>query len=347
MKLNKPIRWAAVTGLIMVMTTGCSILETKEQSKQIDPPQGGVEAKATGARVTVPELVNPMSLTVYAKDERGFVAPVTVQIEKAVDTAKKALEYMVSGGPSEGRMPAGFTALLPKGTEVKGINVISDQKLAIVDFSKAFNDYNAQDERKILEAVTWTLTGYPTVEKVQIRVEGAAIKEMPVDGTPLDEPLSRTMGINLEKPESVEYGQATPVTLYFLSHNQEDYQYYVPVTRLIKRTDQVAEAVIQQLIVGPDQHKGLAAVLNAGSELLNITSSDEVITVNFSDKMLGPDHKAPAEALKAVVLSITENAGTGKKVQILVNGDSKVSATDNVSYAKPVSRPSMVNPNKL
>ncbi|SDD26130.1 germination protein M [Paenibacillus sp. UNCCL117] len=347
MKPNKPIRWAAVTGLIMVMTTGCSMLETKEQSRQIDPPQGGVEAKATSGHVSVPELVNPMQLTVYAKDEKGFVAPVTVQIEKAVDTAKKALEYMVDGGPAEGRMPAGFRALLPKGTEVKGINIIPDQKLAVVDFSKSFHDYNLQDERKILEAVTWTLTGYPTVEKVRIRVEGADIKEMPVGGTPLDEPLSRAMGINLEKPESVEYGQATPVTLYFLSRNQEDYHYYVPVTRLINRTDQISEAVVQQLIAGPDDSKGLAAVLNAGSELLQITSTDDVITVNFSDKMLGPDLKAPAEALKAVVLSLTENEASGKKVQILVNGDAKVSATDNQSYAKPVARPSTVNPGKL
>ncbi|WP_159881116.1 GerMN domain-containing protein [Paenibacillus puerhi] len=347
MKPNKPIRWAAVTGLIMVMTTGCSLLDTKEQSLQIDPPQGGVEAKATSGHAGVSELANPMQLTVYAKDELGYVAPVTFRIEKAVDTAKKALEYMVDGGPAEGRMPAGFTSLLPKGTQVKGINIIADQKLAIVDFSAAFNDYNVQDERKILEAVAWTLTGYPTVEKVQIRVEGADIKEMPVGGTPLDEPLTRAMGINLEKPESVEYGQATPVTLYFLNRNQEDFQYYVPVTRLIKRTDQVPEAVIQQLIAGPDESKGLAAVLHAGSELLNVTSSEDVITVNFSDNMLGEDLRAPAEALKSVVLSITENMGSDKRVQILVNGDAKVNATDNQSYAKPVARPSMVNPGKL
>ncbi|WP_281889136.1 GerMN domain-containing protein [Paenibacillus sp. YYML68] len=346
MKQDKWFRMAAVTGLVMVMTTGCQVLETKEQSKAIDPPPSGIEAQATGAQPSS-AIASPMHLTVYAKDERGLVAPITLRVEKTESTAKRALEYMVDGGPAEGRMPAGFTSLLPKGTEVKGINIIPDQKLAVVDFSKQFTDYNLQDERKMLEAVTWTMTSFPTVDKVQLRVEGVAVKEMPVGGTPLDEPLSRAMGINLERSDNVEFGQSTPVTLYFLSQNQEEYKYYVPVTRLIKRTDQVSEAIVQELITGPSDNKGLAAVMNAGAELLNVTQASDVITVNFSDKLLGPDLLAPAEALQAVVLSLTEHAGASKKVQILVNGDAKVSATDNQSYAKPILRPSLVNATEL
>ncbi|TVY11866.1 GerMN domain-containing protein [Paenibacillus cremeus] len=342
----KPYQWtrlAAVTGIgaVMLVASGCSLLKTKEQSKQIDPPPTGADALATSAKASGITITNPMQVTIYAKDEKGFVAPIAIQVEKTESAAKRSLEYMVDGGPSSGHLPAGFTSLLPKGTEVKGISI--KDKLATVDFSKSFTDYNLQDERKILEAVTWTLTGFSTVEKVQIRVEGKALKEMPVGGTPLDEPLSRAMGINLEKPESVEFGQSTPVTLYFLNQNQADYKYYVPVTRLIKRTDNVAEAVVQQLIAGPDQKKGLFAVMTPGAELLKISKADDLITVNFSDKMLGPDKKAPAEALRSVVLSLTENAGAASKVQILVNGDAKVSTTENESYAKPVTRPATVN----
>lgn len=344
MKQYKWIRWAAVTGIVVLLTSGCSEA-TKEQSQPIDPPQTGADAAATGAQAVSAAMENSMQVTVYAKDEKGFVAPIAIRVEKTEGTAKRALEYMVEGGPSQGRLPAGFTSLLPKGTEIKGISI--KDKLAIVDFSNSFTDYNLQDERKILEAVTWTLTSFPTVDKVQIRVEGKELKEMPVGGTPIDDSLTRAMGINLEKPENVEYGQTTPVTLYFLSQNQEEYKYYVPVTRLIQRTDDVAAAVVQQLIAGPDEKKGLAAVMAPGSELLKVSTAEDVITVNFSDKMLGPDKKAPAEALKAVVLSLTENAGSATKVQILVNGEAKVSATDNQSYAKPVARPSTVNQIKL
>ncbi|MDF2961165.1 MAG: spore germination protein GerM [Paenibacillus sp.] len=348
MKQYKWTRWAAVTGIVALLTSGCSILETKEHSQSIDPPPTGVGADAGTVKAVSGSIIqNPSSITVYAKDHNGFIAPVGLTVEKSLEVAKKALESMVEDGGSVGQMPAGFTAVIPKGTTVKGINIVKDQKLAIVDFSKSFTDYNVQDERKILEAITWTLTGFPSVEKVQLRVEGKALKEMPQGGTPLDEPLTRAMGINLEKPEGVEYGQSTPVTLYFLGQNQDNYKYYVPVTRMVKRTDNVAQAVIEQLIAGPDQKKGLAAVMTPGAELKEIKKAEDLITVDFSEKVLGPDKKAPAEALNAVVLSLTENTGAATKVQITVNGEAKVTTNENQSYSKPVSRPSSINQTKL
>jgi germination protein M len=170
---------------------------------------------------------------------------------------------------------------------------------------------------------------------------------MPQGGTPLDEPLTRAIGINLEKPEGVEYGQSTPVTLYFLGQNQDNYKYYVPVTRMVKRTNDIAQAVVEQLIAGPDQKKGLAAVMTPGAELKQIKRADDLITVDFSEKVLGIDKKAPAEAFNALVLSLTENAGAATKVQITVNGDSKVTTSENQSYSKPVSRPVNINQIKL
>lgn len=344
MKQQKWTRLAAVTGIVVMLATGCSVLDKKEQSQPIDPPQAGAADAGQAKAVSAP-IANPMQITVFAKDERGLLAPIALQTEKSESVAKKALEYLVEGGPAQGHMPAGFTSVLPKGTKVKDMNI--KDKLAVVDFSKEFNEYNLQDERKMLEAVTWTLTSFPTVEKVQIRVEGKALKEMPVGGTPMDEPFTRAMGINLEKPEGVEYGQASAVTLYFLSQNQEEFKYYVPVTRMVKRTDNIAQAVIEQLIQGPDEKKGLAAVMTPGAELIKVGKENDLITVNFSDKMLGPDKKVPGEAMKSVVLSLTENAGAAAKVQILVNGEAKLTTTDNQSLAKPVVRPTTVNQIKL
>ncbi|TDF97598.1 GerMN domain-containing protein [Paenibacillus piri] len=347
MKRYRWTRWAAVTGIVVLLTSGCSALGTKENSQSIDPPPTGADAAADKVKAVSGTVIqNPSPVTIYAKDNNGFVAPVGINVEKAVDKAKKALEAMVDGSAASTQLPAGFTAMIPKGTTIKGINITKD-KLAIVDFSKQFTDYNVQDERKILEAITWTMTGFPSVDKVQLRVEGKAMTEMPHGATPLDEPLTRMMGINLEKPEGVEYGQSTPVTLYFLGQNQDNYKYYVPVTRMVKRTNDIAQAVIEQLISGPDQKKGLAAVMTPGAELKQVKKADDLITVDFSDKMLGPDKKAPAEALNAVVLSLTENAGAATKVQITVNGEAKVTTTENQSYSKPVSRPSNINQIKL
>jgi germination protein M len=339
------VRSAAIAGVIALLTTGCSILGTGEK-KQIDPPQAGAEVDsiATTGAVTVDMTDNQSQMTVFLKDAKGFVTPVSLGLPKTLSVAKTTLEYMVEDGPVSGLLPSGFTALLPKGTQVKGVNV--DKKLAVVDFSKEFTNYKLQDERKILEGITWALTSFPTVEKVRIRVEGKDLKEMPLGKMPLDEPVGRSMGINIEKSEKAEFGQATPVTLYFLNQNDQNYKYYVPVTRLVQRTDDVAKAVVEQLIQGPDAKKGLAAVLNSGVELRSVNKSENLLTVDLSDKLLGQDQKAPAEALQALILSLTENTGIGK-VQIMIDGKVKVASTDEQNYNKPVSRPVHVNPVKL
>jgi germination protein M len=351
MKQQKWLRYAAMVGAIALLTSGCSLLGKGNKNQVDPPPTAGTEADALTAAgavtVNMAESESQSQMTIYVKDAKGFVAPISLGLPKTLSVAKTTLEYMVDGGPVSTLLPSGFQALLPKGTKVKSINIKPDNKLAVVEFSKEFTEYNAQDERKILEAITWALTSFSTVDKVQLWVEGKPLQQMPKGKTPMDEPMSRLMGINIEKAENAEFGQTTPVTLYFLNQNDKNYKYYVPVTRMVKRTNDVAAAVVDQLIKGPDQKKGLVAVMNSTTEVRSVKKSDGLITVDFSNKLLGPDQKASADALQSVVLSLTENTGVAK-VQITVDGSVKFSSTDPQSYgSSPVSRPVHVNPVKL
>jgi germination protein M len=337
----------------MLVSGGCSIGKTAEDNSGIDAPPAGTYSDADLGAINPKDATSGaqdaaklMEVTLYVRDPNGFVAPLSVRLPYSPDVAKKTLEYMVDGGPGQAFLPKGFSNLLPKGTIVKGIRLQPDQKLAVVDFSKEFADYNVQDERKIMEAVTWALTGFPNVEKVQLWLEGSALKEMPVDGTPMDEPLSRAMGINLERADGVDYGRSTPVTLYFQNQTGDNFKYYIPVTRLIGRTGDIEKAVVQELIKGPQGVKGLASVINPETKMLGVTQQNDLVTVNFTDTLLGADHTAPAESLQAVVLSLTENTGADK-VQIMVNGETTVVANDKSSFSKPVDRPVHVNEVKM
>jgi germination protein M len=185
----RQVRWfgrVMVIGLIVALASGCSLLKSKGDTQAIDPPP--VNANLTSGATTDPAAIDSTvksaagntQVTLYYKDANGYVAPISMVLPSKEQIAKQSLEYMVEGGPAQAMLPAGFKALLPKGTQIKGINITADQKLAIVDFSQAFASYNAQDERKIMEAVVWTLTGFPSIDKVQFRMEGKAMTEMPV-----------------------------------------------------------------------------------------------------------------------------------------------------------------------
>jgi germination protein M len=156
------------------------------------------------------------------------------------------------------------------------------------------------------------------------------------------------MGINLEIAPGINVGQATPVTLYFQNKTDGSFTYFVPVTRMIKRTDQPTTAVVDQLIQGPITGKGLSAVVAANTKVLKVqlTEDHSLITVDLNSPTSSDGKKISANALESMILSLTESTGA-TQVQFTVNGEKKALADDTLNYAKPVSRPAHVNPLKL
>ncbi|CAM4360537.1 GerMN domain-containing protein [Paenibacillus tarimensis] len=335
---------------IPLLTAGCGLLPG-QSAEQIDPPvvqynMGNEEAAQAGAALAdTAAKQGGQQLTVYLKDSADYLAPVTLTAdpaEEAGEAGRIALEMMVEDGPHAGELPAGFRGILPKGTGVSSVHIDAKQKLATVDFTKPFTDYSLQDERKIVEAITWTLTGIAGVEQVEILHEGEKLAEMPVDGYPLSKPLTRQIGINLEVGPGVEHSQSMPVTLYFSALSEDNKQYYVPVTRLVDRSEEPAREVLQQLISGPLDTRELNYVMTSDVEVKSISLKGDTVTVELNEETYEEGQQLPAEMLQAVVLSVTENTGAAK-VLIRVNGLSDVVDTNNRSYAEPVGRPDFVN----
>jgi germination protein M len=341
----KTTRLAILFFIITLLTAGCGLFGP-EQTQQIDPPPSAIGLQ-TDIQNTMPaattEAENSLSATLYFYDEAHNVTPITLNLPEVEGIAQTALSFMVKGGTGEALLPSGFSAVLPEGTTVLGMDIKPD-KLAIVDFSKEFLNYEAKDEMKLLQAVTWTLTEFPTIKQVKLRVAGKDLNVMPVAKTPIDRPLSRKAGINLEIRDNVNLGQTMPVTVYFQGTNTAgDYTYYVPVTRLVPRNDDVAKATIEELILGPKQGSSLFSSVLPSTELIQIAISGDKVIANFSKDLLsfGESSQASVEAVQSIVLSVTENTGMNK-VQIMVDGDSKI-VTGEKSLEKPVNRPERIN----
>ncbi|AOZ91945.1 GerMN domain-containing protein [Paenibacillus crassostreae] len=345
------IRSITAAGLLVVpmIVAGCSGFSS--QSMEIDPPPAQVEADMLQSiNDSLPqaksEQLSPTSL-VFLTEQHGLLAPVSLGLppmdNKDNLPLRQSLEAMVKNGPYAAYLPQGFTGVLPEGTEVKMISVDKEQKLAVVEFNESFTAYDASNERKILEAVTWTLTSHDNIKQVQFWVEGKKITEMPINRTPLDKPLSRSMGINLEKGEGATYTRSSSVTVYFSSTSPTGIQYYVPVTRLVETGQDPLHSAINELIRGPQAKVGLTQVMTTETSLQSVKSeSSGTITVALKDDMFIKGEKVPSEFLQAIVLTVTENVGD-KKVIIQLNGDTNVIGYDNKNYGEPVSRSQYIN----
>ena len=356
MMQNHSLRRGATVGLLSVplLLSGCGLFGGESAAKlPIDPPQD-VRTEDDGGIVrqsgqSSPDASNPADtaavtpITVYVKDRGGYLAPVTVNTAAKNDeeAAIRALERMIEGGEA-GALPDGFRGVLPAGTRIAGLTIDPERRIATVDFAGSFTDYNPQDERRIVEAVTWTLTGIGDVEGVVIRHDGEPLGEMPVDGFPLDGPLTRAMGINLELAPGVAYGNSMPVTVYFSAISDDGVCLFMPITRLVERSEDPAIAALRELIAGPARGAELDGVMTSDVEAEAVTVDGDTALIDLKDDMYEEGQPLPAEMLQAVLLSVSENTGA-EKVRIRVNGSTNIVDTDNRSWAEPVSRPEHVN----
>ena len=348
---NRHLRKTAVAGALAIplVLGGCSLFGTGS-SAQIDPPPSEMEMQMLKsletANRTAAETEESLSI-VYLQNDQGLLAPVSLHLPKgkgdAADKLNRMLEMLVTGGAYEGMLPAGFKGVLPHGTEVQAVTLKKDEKLAVVEFNKSFGNYAAEDERKIVEAVTRTLVDDPDIDKVQLWMDGAKLNEMPVNGFPLDRPLTRSVGINLQLGEGTSLSQKRPVTVFFSAANPDGEPYFVPVTRFVDADSNPVTGALGELIKGPARGDGLERVLTDNSVLKAVElSEDGVITVSLEDDMFEPGEKLPAQMLQSVVLTVTENA-PDKKVRIWLNGQKDVIGMDNQQYGEPVLRPERIN----
>lgn len=351
-KNKKATLITAVAIVTSVFLAGCGLFNGEEK-KQIDPPQdvsyleeNEVELEESGKEVEKENTDEAVETTIpvelFLIDKDGYVVPQTLSLPKKEGVAQQALEHLVVNGPIQQMLPNGFRAVLPADTTMT-VNI--KDGTATVDFSNEFADYNKEDESRILESVTWTLTQFDSVDRVKLQINGNEIDSMPVGGTPIGEELSRADGINLNTQDAVDITNSNALTVYYIGGDPDQY-YYVPVTKRIdtNRSNEIA-SIIQELAAGPGYGTGLLSEFQTDVKLLDEpTIESGKITLNFNESIYsGQEENMISEhTLNTLVLSITEQTEIDS-VAITVNGEADLVTEDGKNLTEPVSRPENVN----
>ncbi|KAB2334139.1 GerMN domain-containing protein [Bacillus mesophilum] len=350
MSINK--KWTIVSAVVVssVLLTGCGLFGGDEK-EQIDPPQsvtytedGEVITEETAGAGEEVEEVSSLQTELYLVDKNGYVVPQTLQLPETNSVATQALEYLVENGPVTDLLPNDFKAVLPADTKLS-VNV--KDGVATVDFSKEFQNYQPEDEMRILDSITWTLTQFDTIDEVKLTLNGNEMTEMPVNGTPIGESLTRASGINLDASDVIDITNTKPVTVYYLGGAEDNY-YYVPVTkRISNETDDNVVAVVNELADGPNYGSNLLMDMNNDVQLLDEPKVENgTVTLNFNEAIYSTfddeEKMISQHLMNALVLSLTEQKGV-ESVAITVNGEAGFSNENGEIITEPVTRPEKVN----
>ena len=142
----------------------------------------------------------------FLRDGKVASARRSLDVEN-MQVGTAALEELLAG-PSEAEREAGLTTAIPEGTELLGLTIDQEAKVATVDFSAEFTappeveatpapGVEPVAARTRLAQVVYTLTQFPTVETVRFDVEGQPLETFDLDGdggeaaTDLSEPVGR------------------------------------------------------------------------------------------------------------------------------------------------------------
>lgn len=192
--------FAAVFSLLLALLPGCG------SGKEQIPGTGsvpGLTRQDTGEdmvagndlRQPVGEAAQPSTGTIrvvlYFGDKNGYLAAEQRTIPRTAAIARATLQELVKG-PSAG---SGLLPTLPAGTTLRDIKI--QDGLATVDFSKELKSGHkggSAGETVAVYSIVNTLSQFPTVQKVQILIDGQKVETL-AGHMDLSSPLERSSSI--------------------------------------------------------------------------------------------------------------------------------------------------------
>jgi len=148
-------------------------------------PAGSTAGSTTGSDSTLPA---PASLEVwFARGEQLVSVRRTHSATPRVATA--AIEALLAG-PTEAETASGIRSAIPAGTRLLGISI--DRGVAIIDLTSEYESGGGSLSMQArLGEVVYTLTQFPTVQKVSFRLDGTPVKVFSSEGIVLSHPVGR------------------------------------------------------------------------------------------------------------------------------------------------------------
>ncbi|ASN05074.1 GerMN domain-containing protein [Virgibacillus necropolis] len=350
-----------LTGIVSfsVILTGC--FQGEQSLEKIDPPQDATEVNSSenaDSEATKEDAkekgqeeagsAETVETQLFLLDSNGMVVPQTFELPATKEVATQALEYLVKDGPVTQLLPNGFQAVLPAGTEILGLDSREDGTM-IVDVSNNFKNYDAEKELEVLQAMTYTLTQFDSVDKVKLWINGHPVNEMPVNGTPVSDGYTRANGINMIQTDTIDYLESEAVTLYYpTAHN--DTNYFVPVTQYIKMNEaNQYESIVSALIEGPQYNSNVTQVFNSSVSLMEEPQlKNGVLKLVFNSEILLEEGPATISdnVVETLVRTLTENKEV-KAVDVNVNQVDQIFNESGKAYTEPVTKKMIMPAEKL
>lgn len=287
---------------------------------------------------------NLRDTVLYYQDDKGLLVPVMRKVPwpEGRGIAKAAIRSLVDNPANRDDIEGiGLTPILPANTDIIGMSI--NDGVCKANFTGNILSYgNLSQEQAIVKGIVYTLTEFPTVNEVQIMIDGKI-------------PNALTFGTNVSKPlarEDINYaGEGNgkgKVIVYYQSTVNGMENYFVPITKDLEvesNEEVTAIRVLEMLAEGPPENSGLFSVLPDGLQVQNVDVVNGVAYVDFSEEIKEVEDESVArDIIKSVALTLKDyykNEVLLERVSILAEGEEI--EFGEISTEEPLAVPTFAN----
>lgn len=237
---------------------------------------------------------------VYLIDSEELVSRVNVMItsEDTIEKIKEIINILTIKSNKSEYIPTNFYSVIPSGTTLKNLSL--ENKLVKIDFSKEFLNTTESNERKMIEAIIYSLTELEEVENILIFVEGEQLTELPFSKEKLPTLLDKDFGVN--KIYEIDSLKDTKKTTIYYGSKTKDVFYYVPITYVSNTEQEKVEIIIEKLKTSPLYESKLISYLHANAEITDYQILENEIKLSFNKYLL--DELSEANVIEEVQYTI-------------------------------------------
>lgn len=221
---------------------------------------------------------------IYVLDKSEYVSRISMKInnEETIEQIKEIISLLTIKSKESEYLPMGFYGIIPAGTKINSLSF--DKGIVKIDFSNEFLNTTKNLERKMIEAIVYSLTELQEVDSVLIFVEGSQLLELPYSKEKIPPILNKDFGIN--KVYDIDSIKNTTKTTIYYGSKTEDYFYYVPITYVNNNTQEKVEIIIEKLKTSPLYESHLISYLHANAEITNYEVLENEIKLSFNEYLL-------------------------------------------------------------
>lgn len=258
----------------------------------------------TDESITVMEESESKQLQIYVLDKDNTLIPMDKEIPADL-ALEEQLKQMIAAMCTD-QVKGEFSGVLGKGTALTKVKV--DNGLASLYFNEQLTSYEKEQELQVLEAITWAATQFDEISQVQLYYKDELLHEMPLDHTPIPDPLDRSLGINHFESASASLNNSASIIVYYVKHI-DGKDYFVPKSKRISGNGKDMETVVKEVLKDVSVSSELTAPLY--QESISATDlpkqKDNTLIVNMNHALLNDERTAKQSAYEALILSLANN----------------------------------------